>query len=33
VIYVMDPEGRFTATFTPESSPEDIAARLKKLLA
>ena len=32
VIYVMDPEGRFTATFTPESSPEDIAARLKKLL-
>ena len=33
VIYVMDPEGRFTATFTPDSSPEDIAARLKKLLA
>jgi protein SCO1/2 len=33
VIYVMDPEGRFTATFTPENSPEDIAARLKKLLA
>jgi len=33
VIYVMDPEGRFTATFTPESSPEDIAARLKELLA
>jgi len=33
VIYVMDPEGRFTATFTPDSSPEDIATRLKKLLA
>ena len=33
VIYVMDPEGRFTATFTPENSPEEIAARLKKLLA
>jgi protein SCO1 len=33
VIYVMDPEGRFTASFTHESSPEEIAARLKKLLA
>lgn len=33
VIYVMDPQGRFTASFTQENSPEEIAARLKKLLA
>jgi protein SCO1 len=33
VIYVMDPEGRFTASFTHESTPEEIAERLKKLLA
>jgi protein SCO1/2 len=33
VIYVMDPQGRFTASFTHESSPEEIAERLKKLLA
>ena len=33
IIYVMDPEGRFTASFTHESSPEEIAERLKKLLA
>jgi protein SCO1/2 len=33
VIYVMDPEGRFTASFTHESSPEQIAERLKKLLS
>ena len=32
VIYVMDPEGRFTATFTPDSSPEQMADRLKKLI-
>lgn len=32
VIYVMDPEGRFAASFTHESTPEEIAARLKKLL-
>jgi len=32
VIYVMDPEGRFTASFTQENSPEEIAERLKKLL-
>jgi protein SCO1/2 len=32
VIYVMDPEGRFTASFTHESAPEQIAARLKKLI-
>jgi len=33
VIYVMDPQGRFTASFTHENSPEEIAERLKKLLA
>jgi protein SCO1/2 len=33
VIYVMDPQGRFTASFTHESTPEQIAERLKKLLA
>ena len=32
VIYVMDPEGRFTASFTHQSSPEELAERLKKLL-
>jgi len=33
VIYVMDPEGRFTASFTHQKAPEEIAERLKKLLA
>jgi protein SCO1/2 len=33
VIYVMDPEGRFTASFTQQNSPEEIAERLKKLLS
>lgn len=33
IIYVMDPRGRFTASFTGEDTPEDIAERLKKLLA
>jgi protein SCO1/2 len=33
VIYVMDPNGRFTASFTHQSAPEEIAERLKKLLA
>jgi protein SCO1/2 len=32
IIYVMDPKGRFTASFTGEDPPEQIAARLKKLL-
>jgi protein SCO1/2 len=32
VIYVMDPQGRFTASFTHESTPEQIAERLKNLL-
>jgi protein SCO1 len=33
VIYVMDPQGRFTATFTPDSTADAIAARLQKLLS
>ena len=33
VIYVMDLEGRFTASFTHENSPEQIAERLKKFLS
>jgi protein SCO1/2 len=33
VIYVMDPEGRFTASFTHQNTPEEISERLKKLLA
>lgn len=33
VIYVMNPDGRFTATFTPESTPAQIAERLRKLLS
>jgi protein SCO1 len=32
IIYVMDPKGRFTASFTGEDPPEQMAARLKKLL-
>jgi protein SCO1 len=32
IIYVMDPKGRFTATFTSEDPPAQIAERLKKLL-
>ena len=32
VIYVMDPKGRFTASFTGEDPPAQIAERLKKLL-
>ena len=33
IIYVMDPKGRFTASFTGEDPPEQIATRLKKLLS
>ena len=33
VIYVMDPQGRFTATFTPDTPAETIASRLQKLLS
>jgi protein SCO1 len=32
LIYIMDPAGRFTATFTPEDTSDTMAARLKKLL-
>ena len=33
VIYVMDPQGRFTATFTPDTGADDVAERLQKLLS
>ena len=33
VIYVMDPQGRFTATFTPDSTAPAISERLQKLLS
>ena len=33
LIYVMDPEGRFTATFTPDDTSDTMAARLKKLVS
>jgi protein SCO1/2 len=33
VIYVMDPQGRFTGTFTPDASADDMAKRLGKLLS
>jgi protein SCO1/2 len=33
VVYVMDPSGRFTATFTPDSTAQAIAERLQKLLS
>jgi len=32
-IYVMNPEGRFTATFTPDSSADAIVQRLQKLIS
>ena len=32
VIYIMDPQGRFTATFGPDDNPDRMAARLRKLL-
>jgi protein SCO1 len=32
LIYIMNPEGRFTATFTPDDTPDKMAARLKKLV-
>lgn len=31
IIYVMDPQGRFVANSTHESSPEQIADKLKQL--
>jgi protein SCO1/2 len=33
VIYVMDPQGRFTATFTPDTQADAMATRLEKLLS
>ncbi len=33
IIYVMDPKGRFTASFSGEDPPDQIAERLKKLLS
>jgi protein SCO1 len=33
VIYVLDPQGRFTATFTPDAQADAIATRLQKLLS
>jgi protein SCO1 len=33
LIYIMDPEGRFTATFTPDDTADAIATRLKKLVS
>lgn len=33
LIYVMDPKGRFTASFTPDETGDQIAARLEKLLS
>jgi cytochrome oxidase Cu insertion factor (SCO1/SenC/PrrC family) len=32
IIYLMDPQGRFIANFTHETSPEQIAARLRALV-
>jgi len=33
VIYIMDPQGRFTATLTPDASADTMAQRLEKLLS
>ena len=33
VIYIMDPQGRFTATFTPDVTADGMATRLSKLLS
>jgi protein SCO1/2 len=33
LIYVMDPEGRFTATFTPDDSEDTIVSRMAKLIS
>jgi protein SCO1 len=33
IVYVMDPKGRFTASFSGEDPPSEIAQRLKSLLA
>lgn len=33
LIYIMDPQGRFTASLTPDDTGDQMAARLKKLLS
>jgi len=33
VIYIMDPQGRFTATFTPDTTADAMVTRLQKLLS
>jgi cytochrome oxidase Cu insertion factor (SCO1/SenC/PrrC family) len=33
VIYIMDPQGRFTATLTPDTPADTMAQRLEKLLS
>ncbi|MBV8778600.1 MAG: SCO family protein [Alphaproteobacteria bacterium] len=33
LIYIVDPQGRFTATFTPDDTADAMAARLRKLLS
>jgi protein SCO1/2 len=33
LIYIMDPQGRFTATFTPQDTADKMADRLEKLLS
>jgi protein SCO1/2 len=33
VIYVMDPQGRFTATFTPDTGADQVAERMQKLIS
>ena len=33
LIYVMDPQGRFTATFTPDESEDTVVSRMEKLLS
>jgi protein SCO1/2 len=33
VIYIMDPQGRFTATFTPDATAAAMATRLEKLMS
>jgi len=33
LIYIMDPQGRFTATFTPDDTSDTMATRLKKLVS
>ncbi len=32
LIYIIDPQGRFTATFTPDDTSDTMVTRLQKLL-